>query len=71
MTGRGIPPNFQNFCKIQSLGCKESHSEWFGVKGFIVEKLKDSDFFTVVVIGTRGPTFYANVVILFADFVSR
>ena len=24
--------------------CKQSHSEWFDVKWFIVEKLTDSDF---------------------------
>ena len=51
-------PFFLNFLIIQSLKCKQSHSEWFDEKGFIVEKCKDSDFFTVVVIRTSGPHDY-------------
>ena len=43
-----------------------SHSEWFGVKWFTVEKLTDSDFFTVEVMGTRRHNVYdTNIVILF------
>ena len=40
-------------CLIQVFRCKLSHSVWFDVKEFIVEKITASDFFTVVLIGTR------------------
>ena len=35
----GTQFNFQNFCKIKWLGCKQSHLEWFGVKCSVLEKL--------------------------------
>ena len=31
------------------------NSEWFGVKSSILEKLTESEWFTVAVIGTRHP----------------
>ena len=50
---RGIPPVFQNFCQVQLWRCKQSHLDWFGVKCSVLEKLAESELFTVVLIGTR------------------
>ena len=50
---RETPPVFKNPCMIRWLRCKLSRSEWFGVKCFVLEKLAESELFTVEVIGTR------------------
>ena len=52
--------------KINLIKLLRNHSQWFDVKWLIIEKPIDLDFFTVVVMGTRGRNVYnANVVILF------
>ena len=43
----------RNLCLIESLRCKQSHSEWQEMKCTILEKLTQSELFTMVVIGTR------------------
>ena len=44
----------------------EMYTNWFGVSWFVVEKITDSDFFTVVVTGARSHDVYiANAAILF------
>ena len=51
---------------IQSLRCKQSRSEWSDAKTFLVEKRILSNFFTVVLNGTRGHNPYStNTAILF------
>ena len=65
----GISLTFQTICIIKSLRCKQSRWEWFAMKCFIVEKLTASDFFTVVVIGTRSPdVFYVMFIMYFSMF---
>ena len=57
--------NFWN-AVVQSLKCKQNHSEWFDVKWFNGGKCTNLHFFTVVVIETRYHTvYYTNIDILF------
>ena len=36
---------------------KQSNSEWFAVKWFVVKKRTNQDFFIVVLMGTKGHDF--------------
>ena len=63
-----VHPFFKKCPIIKLLRCKESHSEWFQLKCFIVEKL-NSDFFTVVVIGTRSCRVYSTNIAKYSHFI--
>ena len=57
---RKIPLIFQYFCIIKWLKCIQNHSEWFGVKRSVLDKLTKSELFTMVVTGTRHQEFKAS-----------